>query len=275
MSKLRFQIVNHDSHKVLFAFKITKVMLIVTLVVIILAIMVGTYFLTANTVLRETIPGYPTEETKQMAVENIIKIDSLERVIEMWSFQISNIQRVVTGQEPLGIDSIMVNRQENKVDESKLEIYAKSDSLLRDEVKKQEQFNLSYNQNQIKQIEGLHFFTPVKGIITDGFNLALNHPYVDIAATAGTVVYSILDGTVISAGWNDDTGYTMQIQHDNDIISVYRHNEQLLKGTGDKVKAGTPVALVGSTGKLSTGAHLHFEMWHKGEAVDPTLYIKF
>lgn len=275
MSKLRFQIVNHDSHKVLFAFKITRVMLIVTLVVIILAIMVGTYFLTANTVLRETIPGYPTEETKQMAVENIIKIDSLERVIEMWSFQISNIQRVVTGQEPLGIDSIMVNRQENKVDESKLEIYAKSDSLLRDEVKKQEQFNLSYNQNQIKQIEGLHFFTPVKGIITDGFNLALNHPYVDIAATAGTVVYSILDGTVISAGWNDDTGYTMQIQHDNDIISVYRHNEQLLKGTGDKVKAGTPVALVGSTGKLSTGAHLHFEMWHKGEAVDPTLYIKF
>lgn len=274
MSKLRFSITNNDTHKELFAIKLTKGAIITILIILTCLIMVGTYFLTSRTILRKTIPGYPSEQTKQMAIDNIIKIDSLERVIEMWSFQISNIQRVVTGQEPLGLDSIIVKNPVKEIDESKSELYSKSDSLLREEVKKQEQFNISYNQTQIKQIEGLHFFTPVKGIITEGYNRALNHPYIDIAAASGTIVYSILDGTVISAGWSDDTGYTIQIQHDNDLISVYRHNEQLLKSTGDKVTAGTPISIVGSTGKLSTGAHLHFELWHKGEAIDPALYIK-
>ena len=89
------------------------------------------------------------------------------------------------------------------------------------------------------------------------------------------MVSSVLDGTVISAGWTDDSGYTIQIQHDNNLISVYKHNEKLLKKTGDKVSAGTPVALVGGTGKVSTGTHLHFELWHKGEPIDPAQYIKF
>ena len=119
------------------------------------------------------------------------------------------------------------------------------------------------------------FFTPVKGIITENFNKSTNHPYIDIATETGTTVYSVLDGTVITAEWNDDTGYTLQIQHDNNIISIYKHNEKLLKKTGDKVTAGTPVAMAGNTGRLSTGTHLHFELWHNGEAVDPTLYIKF
>ena len=89
------------------------------------------------------------------------------------------------------------------------------------------------------------------------------------------LVKATLDGTVIYAGWSDDTGNTIQIQHEGDIISIYRHNEKLLKKSGDKVSAGTPIALVGNTGKLTTGDHLHFELWHKGEAVDPTKYINF
>ena len=84
-----------------------------------------------------------------------------------------------------------------------------------------------------------------------------------------------LDGTVIYDGWSDEDGYTIHIQHDGDIVSIYKHNEKLLKKTGDKVSAGMPVALVGNTGKLSTGDHLHFELWHKGETVDPAKYISF
>lgn len=101
------------------------------------------------------------------------------------------------------------------------------------------------------------------------------HPYIDITAPANSVVMSVLDGTVIGAGWSDDSGYTIQIQHSNDIVSIYKHNQKLLKRTGDKVSAGSPVALVGNTGALTTGDHLHFELWYRGEAVDPTKYIKF
>ena len=123
--------------------------------------------------------------------------------------------------------------------------------------------------------DGLHFFKPIQGVITEPFNLSINHPYIDVAAPKGSIIYSILDGTVISADWNDQTGYTIQIQHDNNLISIYKHAERVLKSTGDKIEAGTPIAIVGNTGKLSTGEHLHFELWHGGEAIDPTHYINF
>ena len=84
-----------------------------------------------------------------------------------------------------------------------------------------------------------------------------------------------LESSVISDGWTDTDGYTIRIQHEGDIISVYKHNQKLMKKTGDKVTAGTPIAILGGTGSLSDGEHLHFELWHKGEAVDPTKYISF
>ena len=97
----------------------------------------------------------------------------------------------------------------------------------------------------------------------------------DLTAPAGSVVKAVMDGTVIFAGWSEDAGNTIQIQHESDIVSIYKHNEKLLKKVGEKVTAGSPIALVGNTGSQTTGAHLHFELWHKGETVDPTLYIKF
>lgn len=275
-NNLRINIINSDSHKALFSVKFTKFTLILVLSLFILLLIVGTYLVTSRTAVKYTIPGYPSAATKQMAVENVIKIDSLERIIEMWSMQLTNIQRIVSGREPVAMDSIAQRKNDGTIDAASREMYAKDDSILREEILKQERFNISYNtKKKIEQIEGLHFFTPVKGIITEDYNKAINHPFVDIAAAVNTIVYAVLDGTVVYAGWNDDTGYTIQIQHDNDIISTYKHNEKLLKSVGDKVTAGTPIALVGNTGNLSTGSHLHFELWHKGEAVDPNLYIKF
>ena len=116
--------------------------------------------------------------------------------------------------------------------------------------------------------------TPLKGVVSQGYDPSI-HPYIDIAAPSGSVVKAVLDGTVVFTGWSADTGHTIQIQHDGDIISIYKHNEKLLKKTGDKVSAGTPIALVGNTGEMTTGPHLHFELWHKGESVDPTKHISF
>ena len=124
-------------------------------------------------------------------------------------------------------------------------------------------------------LEGLDFFTPLKGMVTEPYNLAINHPYIDIAADENATVYSILDGTVVSAGYNEDTGYVMIIQHGNDLVSIYKHNDRLLKQAGDKVKTGTPIAIVGNTGRLATGVQLHLELWHAGEAIDPAKYISF
>ena len=201
-------------------------------------------------------------------------MDSLEQAVKLWDFELNNIQRIVTGQKPLDLGKIETPSDTSKTINLK-RTDSKDDSIMRKEVAKQEMFNLGTKRNQIEQIEGLHFFPPVKGIISDGFNLATNHPYVDIAAPSNAVVSAILDGTIIMANWTDETGYIIQIQHSNDLISIYKHNSKLLKKTGETVKAGSAISLVGSTGDLSTGFHLHFELWHKGVAIDPTKYIKF
>ncbi len=228
------------------------------------------------TSLREFIPGYPSAESRRLLIQNTLKIDSLQNEINLWRLQLANIQMIATGKKPLHIDSILnVAAGKDSLLAQGAASYAKNDSLLRSIVLKEEQFSISTGRQKIDQIEGLHFFPPVKGVITEEYNIAINHPYIDIAAPENSVVSSVLDGTVISSGWNDENGYTIQIQHDNNLISIYKHNSKLLKKTGDKVSAGTPVSLVGNSGTLSSGTHLHFELWHKGEPINPAEYIKF
>ena len=149
----------------------------------------------------------------------------------------------------------------------------RSDSLLRKTVNEADRMGMT-SRDMVMPIEGMHFFSPLKGVVSQGFDRAI-HPYIDITAPANSVVTSVLDGTVISAGWGDESGYTILIQHPNNIISVYKHNQKLLKKQGDHVSAGATIALVGNTGSITTGEHLHFELWYKGNAVDPTKYINF
>lgn len=273
--KLSITITDSESLAVLNSFTTTKKIIINLLILTILLIIALTYALISFTPLKHTIKGYPSTETQQLAIDNQLKIDSLEREISLWALQVGNIQKIITGQTPISMETIPTSSDTtSSIDYYQL-IYAQQDSILRNEVIEEEHFSITQQKIKINQLEGLHFFTPVKGIITEGFNKSINHPYIDIAATEGTSVFCVLDGTVISAGWNDDTGYTIQVQHDNNLISIYKHNEELLKTTGDKVQAGTPIAIVGNTGRLSTGTHLHFELWHEGEAIDPTAFIKF
>jgi murein DD-endopeptidase MepM/ murein hydrolase activator NlpD len=257
-----------------FSFTTTKGILITLFVVAALLLVAATYLITAHTAVRYLIPGYPNKETRAIQEANQRRIDSLENEVSLWAFQVNNIQRIVTGREPIDMDSLRV-MQKDSTSSLYRQLYAQKDSILRNEVVNEETFNISSRDRNIEQLEGIHFFTPVKGIITQSYNAAIGHPYIDIAATEDEIVYSVLDGTVISAGWNDDTGYTIQIQHNNNLVSIYKHNSRLLKKTGDRVSAGTPIAVVGDTGNLSYGIHLHFELWHNGETIDPTAYIKF
>lgn len=273
-NNLRFTIVDDDTHDKLWSRKFTRIGVLVTAITVIVVTISVIFCIIAFTPVRALIPGYPDARTKHDAIQNAIRIDSLENVITKWELYSENLRRVVDGQEPLKIDSLMEVRRSAASTAADMKEIAQKDSLLRKEVADEDRFDIKSNSSRTLPIEGMHFFTPLKGVVSQGYDKAL-HPYIDITAPWNSVVMSVLDGTVISDGWTDTEGYTIRIQHEGDIISVYKHNQKLMKKTGDKVTAGTPIAILGGTGSLSDGEHLHFELWHKGEAVDPTKYISF
>lgn len=273
--KYRFSIFNDTTHEEIFSFRAHVIAFILTIVLSVVLLIGSVTLLISFTSLREFIPGYPSAQSRQDLIQNAIKIDSLQSEINVWRLQLANIQRIATGMAPLHIDSLLNLRGKTDSPAMPSEDYSRDDSLLRATVLREEQFNLSNSSNRIEQIEGLHFFPPLKGIITEEYNVGIGHPYLDIAAPENSVVSAILDGTVIYAGWDDAGGYIIQLQHDNNLVSVYKHNSKLLMDVRDKVKAGTPIALSGNTGTLSNAPHLHFELWHKGEPIDPAQYIKF
>ncbi|PKO97192.1 MAG: peptidase M23 [Bacteroidetes bacterium HGW-Bacteroidetes-7] len=276
-SKFRFSIFNDTSHEELFVFRANGLMMLVSIALAVIFIIGSVTLLISFTPLREFIPGYPNAQTRRAIVQNAIKADSLEHTIRMWDFHLNNIQRIVSGLEPLQPENLTsaATPGDTSLKATFSQSVSKEDSILREEVIRQEKFNLGSGNRSIEQIEGLHFFPPVKGVISNGFNMATNHPFIDIAAPANSVVSAVLDGTVVLAAWTEETGFTIQIQHENDLISIYKHNSKLLKKSGDRVSAGMAIGLVGNTGTLSSGYHLHFELWHKGVPVDPTKYIKF
>ena len=273
-SRFRLVIIDDDTHQHLFKLRFSKTTGTVAIICFLVMFTALIASFIAFTPVRTFIPGYPDARSKRAAIQNAMRIDSLENVIFRWELYTENLRRTIEGEEPLKIDSLINASRSTQAAEADMKELAQKDSLLRMNVKEEEEFGISDRDKRDLPIEGMHFFTPLKGVVSQGYDAAV-HPYVDITAPAGSVVKATLDGTVIYAGWSDEAGNTIQIQHEGGIISIYKHNEKLLKNVGDKVTAGSPIALVGGTGSLSTGEHLHFELWHNGEAVDPVRYINF
>lgn len=114
---------------------------------------------------------------------------------------------------------------------------------------------------------------PVDGFTTRGFDPRIGHYALDIAVTEGSVVRSISAGYVILADWTHDGGYTIAVQHSGGYLSVYKHNQRLLKRAGDRIASREPIAISGNTGEITSGPHLHFELWRDGLAQDPVAYL--
>lgn len=262
-----------ESHKHISSFRFTKTVALVAAITAGVVFIAVIYCIIAFTPVRATIPGYPDSHSRKDAITNAIKIDSLESLITRWELYSENLARVVAGEEIVSLDSLVSEGRVKFLKNKSIEELSRQDSILRETVQQEEEFTLSTQQRNLP-IEGMHFFTPLLGVITQGFD-RVNHPAVDIAAPENSVVKAVLDGTVVFSGWSEESGYTIQIQHSGDLISSYRHNMKVLKNVGDKVSAGTPISLVGNTGSLTTGDHLHFELWHDGQAIDPTAYISF
>jgi murein DD-endopeptidase MepM/ murein hydrolase activator NlpD len=274
VTHFRLSLLDAKTHQQLKSVRFTRTSLIITIACSVIIFCAVIFSLIAFTPIRTFIPGYPDASTKRAAIQNAIKADSLESVIYKWELYAKNLRRVLEGESGLDIDSLMTASQKQAQAAQDAKYLKEQDSLLRKNVQEEEMFEISGRNTRSLPIEGTHFFTPLKGVVTQGYDQAM-HPFIDIAAPEGTAVNAVADGTVIYTGWSEDTGYTIQLQHDSDIISIYKHNDKLLKNVGDKVKAGTPIALVGNTGGLSTGPHLHFELWYKGESMDPAKHINF
>jgi murein DD-endopeptidase MepM/ murein hydrolase activator NlpD len=268
----RLTIFNDSTFQSVWSIKLNRLKVLSAAAIVSSVIVILVTFLIAATSLREYIPGYPNAEQRQLMVDNVLKIDSLEVELAKRDAFFEGIKAIVSGNVPfdtLAGDSADVTRQ------VKFNRY-NHDSVFQDDLL-QEQLSLSMQGNTTRrsEISQMHFFVPVKGIVTNNFNPATDHFGVDLVSDPTARICAVSDGTVIFSGWTLETGYVIYIQHEADLISVYKHNAELLKSVGDRIKAGEPVAIIGNSGEFTTGPHLHFELWHRGNAIDPQQYIDF
>lgn len=270
----RLTLLDANTHERKWGLRFTRTQMTVGIISAVVVVMVGFFCLVAYTPIRTFIPGYPDANSRRQAVQNALRIDSLQTRILQWELYTENLRRVVAGEDPLRLDTLILGSQAGTRSVSDARYLAIRDSLLRADVRQEEQFDVSSQTRQNLPIEALSFYSPVKGVVSRGFDRVL-HPWVDVTAPAGSMVMSVLDGTVVFTDWVQESGYTLVIQHANDLISIYKNNQKLLHKSGDAVKAGTPVAMLASSNSLTKGDHLHFELWYKGAAVDPAMYIKF
>lgn len=229
-----------------------------------------TILLIAFTPLREYIPGYASTELKLQSFENQRRVDSLQTAVNQYHQYFENFRRIVTGDtiEPISLQDTVSAVQTASLNTS----ISPADSALRDYADTEDRFNLP---NSNDGIANFTFFAPVKGVISGEYNPQANHQAVDVVAPRNTPIKACLDGVVLMANWTVETGHVIIIQHTDNLISVYKHNSALLKSQGDIVSSGEAIAIIGNSGELSTGPHLHFELWHDGIAVNPTNYITF
>jgi murein DD-endopeptidase MepM/ murein hydrolase activator NlpD len=273
INKYRLVILNEDTFEEKLSFNLTRLNVFIFGTLFSVAIIVSTIFLIAFTHLREYIPGYSSIELKKEATQLVYKVDSLNQVLEVNNLYIGKVKELLTGkisEFQFDKDSVFNTM---KFDKDSMN-FDPSDNVLefRSDVESTDRYSIF---NEATKSADIVFFSPVKGIVTDGYSLKNKHFAIDIAVQMGTPVKSVADGTVIFAEWTAETGNVIIVEHSNGFISIYKHNTALHKRQGDMVKSGEVIASAGDTGEYSTGPHLHFELWNEGYPVNPINYIDF
>ncbi len=271
--KYRLVVLNENTFEERFSLRLSRLNVFVLGGVFSFLLVLGTIVLIAFTPIKEYIPGYDSTKLKTQAAQLTLESDSLQLRLAMLEDYTAAIRPILTG-EIKGeekIDSIQELSSDKVLDTNKLNP-SNQETSFRENVESKERFPLSNDlQNKAKIV----FFAPINGSISQSFNSENKHFAIDVVAKTGTPVKSVADGTVIFSEWTTETGYVIIVKHANDFLSVYKHNGTLLKKQGDLVKSGEAIASVGSTGELTTGPHLHFELWSSGYAVNPANYIDF
>lgn len=229
------------------------------------------------TPIREYVPGYPDSETTIMMVQNAETVDSLLIKLNQQELYLAGIRQILQGEIPdeLYADTSVVRNKALIMESASLEA-SQEEMDFRTQVEQEEQYNLGLlDKLGERKFEKTVLFSPVKGMITNRFDPNKGHLGIDLATAPREHILAVASGTIILVDYSITTGNMITIQHANNLLSTYRHASTLLKKTGDKVKSGEVIGIVGSTGTLSTGVHLHLEIWKDGEAIDPETLIVF
>ena len=269
-NKYRFVIMTDSSFEEKLSIKLSRLNLIAFVGALVFFCFLSTMLLIAYTPLSEYVPGKSSVEVQKRLIELNIKSDSLGAILLNRSIYLENINKIIKGEElatPENTEEI-TNTQNPISFEKSIE-----DSLFRVKVEAEDKSSI-YKKNNTNN-NNLMFFTPLTGLISDEYNNKTKHFGIDLVAKEKSRISSVLDGTVVISHWAYETGYVIGVQHKNDYLSFYKHNSVLLKSVGDYVNAGDHIAIIGNSGELSSGPHLHFELWHKGVPVNPENYISF
>lgn len=272
LHKYRLVILNEDSFEERISFKLTRLNVFILSAIAAIVLIGLTVLLIAYTPLREYIPGYSSAALKKEATVLQAKTDSLQNVIRVNDKYFNSIKKVLKGD----VENIEFDRdsiQEVVFGSDEIQISPiRADSLLREAVDQEDKYNLFESASAVGEIT---LFTPLKGTISQEYSIQEKHYAVDIVAEKDAPVLAAADGAVIFAEWTAETGHVIILRHENDLITVYKHNASLSKTQGELVTAGEVIATVGNTGELTTGPHLHFELWGDGYPINPVDYIDF
>jgi len=278
-TKYRLVFMTDNTLEERFTFRLSPLKVFVALGTLTIILIFLTSILIAFTPLREYIPGYTNVGLQKKLYELQLQTDSIERDLAYKDKFIRNLRNIIDGKDlkedvPIPRDTL---KRYGNINIKRSE----EDSLLRLEVENQGKYTLykmeSMEAENLRKssIGSVLFFSPLKGVITNDYNPTTQHFGIDIVSKENEAIKTVLDGTVIFTNWTLETGYVIIIQHAQNIVSIYKHNSAILKRVGDLVKSGDPIAIIGQTGELTTGPHLHFELWNDGRPVNPKDYIPF
>ena len=274
--RFRLSIINEQTfqEKLSIRLNVLNVLAIAAAIFFVVSIItVGVVFLTP---ISELVPGHTDLQSWENTVHAAKKADSLMAKLRVYERYVDHTRRILSG-EMVNDSSGMAQGQFGNTDDLDLDP-SLADSIFRVYHEKAEAYNIQQGGSSGSHIGGLSgvvFFTPLRGAISSTFDPVNNHLGIDVVAPEDEAIKAVLEGTVVMAAWTSSAGYVLHIQHANDLLSVYKHNSVLLKKEGEKVKVGEAIAVIGDTGELTDGPHLHFELWYRGEAIDPQAHMVF
>ncbi len=274
-NKYRLVILNDDSFAEKFSLRLSPLGLIILLGSVTIVMTTLVISLVAFTPFREYIPGYGNVDDRKDIIMLSSKADSLEQTLIARDWYINNLLNVFSGKTE-GRTSKPAKDSTGKY--ANIDIKpSEQDQKLRNDIETNQLESTSdkVSANKLNSLSNYFFFNPVNGVVTTSYNIREEHFGTDIVSKENEFVKATLDGTIIFAGFTKDDGYIVQIQHSNNLTSVYKHQSSIIKKSGDYVKAGEPIGIVGNTGENSRGPHLHFEIWYNGFAINPQDYVAF
>lgn len=279
-SKFRFVVLNDATFEEKFSMILSRRNVWVFLSAMVFILVILTASAIVYTPLKYFIPGFGDYNYRSQIMALKIDTDSLERTLAARNLKTEVMLKILNDSVMTDPSDYTLNDTQKKTsDQIELPPVSDAEKELRSEINDLESFAINYGKRGKVDAAALlneyHFMQPTSGVVTDEYNINIGHYGIDIAAKSDQPVQATLDGTVISTGFEVETGYTLTIQHKDNLVTLYKHNAKLFKSVGNMVKAGDIIAAVGSTGSTSTGPHLHFEIWHLGKPLNPKDFIVF